>query len=327
MLNTFPNEVFYSIIKWVDLKTFSSILMLNKTHYSILNPCKWDIIDTINKPGSPVPLTIETYNNYKYMIDWITVIYNKIHIPESVIEIFMKKHDHTDQINKHLSKFDLKILLKYQKLSSSFIVKYYHLCDLETLILEQNIPEELLVKIVSENNLSYSQWHNLLVTQKYSLSFIEKNLNNINWYAVSCNKDVVTTEILIKYYDNLVWPELTKHGINQELIELFIHKLDNISWTNVAFFSKLSSDFIIKYKQYLNLQIIFRTQELKYDTIYYLLNRQDEFDKIESWINIALYQSLDYDFIFTNKHQLELKYLIRNPRIKRKHLFQIFEST
>lgn len=325
MLNIFPPEIVNDILKYIDLQTFSNIIQTNKKHNEIYYKNKderWSIIDNIKKPGSPVPLNIETFHNYRYCIDWVTIIYNKMYIPESVIEIFMKQEN--NDINESIARFDVKLILKQQKLSANFISKYYNLCGWENLILNQDIPLQLLFKIVSENTLSPTQWHNLLVTQKYDLIFIEQNIQNINWFAVSCNKDVITTEILLKYYDFLIWPELTKHGINEEIISIFIDKLDIISWNNIAFYSKLSSNFIIKYRNYLNVQILFRTQQLDYDTILYLIKNQDEFDNHESWINIALYQSLDYNFIKTYKENLSLTYLVRNPRIKRKDLYTLY---
>lgn len=332
MLNIFPTEIVYSILPWVDLKTYSSIISLNKQHYNTFfsknDPSlKWDIIDLINKRGSPVPLTLDTYFNYRFAIDWITIIYNKIRIPEHVIELFMKNGSNTKQDQENIKDtFDIKIILGSQKLSHDFLRKYHELCGWENLIVNQNLPEDLLIKIVSENHLSPTQWYNLWITQKYSIHFIDTYFDFAVWHAISSNKDVITTDVLNKYYDHLIWPQLTVHGINQEIIEAFIQKLDMISWTNIACFSKLSCDFIIKYRSHLNLQIIFRSQQVNSDTIIYLINLLDDFDKEESWINIALYQSLDFNFINKFKNELSSKYLIRNPRIKRKDIYNVYSK-
>ena len=328
MLNIFPTEIVYSILPWIDLKTYSSIILLDKHHYDTFfsndKPfLKWEIIDLIYKRGSPVPLTLETYFNYRFAIDWVTIIYNKIRIPEHVIELFMKNAE--DYIDTR-DRFDIKIILKSQNLSHEFLRKYHHLCGWENLIVDQNLPEDLLVDIVSKNELSPTQWYNLWITQKYSIQFIETNIQYAVWHAISSNKDVITTEVLTKYYDLLVWPQLTVHGINQEIIEVFIQKLDMISWSNIACFSKLTSDFIIKNRRHLNFQIIFRSQKLDSHTITYLINLLDDFDKEESWINIALYQSLDLNFISKYKNELCPKYLIRNPRIKRRDIYTVYSE-
>lgn len=327
MLNIFPTEIIYNIFTFLDIKTFSSILLTNKHNYNYLHELKWDIIDIMSSPGHPIPLNYYTYNNYKYCIDWITIIYNKTIIPESVVEIFMiknKLHDYSD-----ISKFNVKLLLKYQKFSHNFLLQYYHLCDYKTLLSHQNLPQSLINIIVSTNELDQNDWYNLLSTQIYDLNFIDNYIERINWHwhAVSINKDVINTEILSKYYNNLIWPELTKHGINQDILEIFIHKLDRVSWSNVAYYSKLSSDFILKYKSFLNPQILFRTQILEYDTIITLIHSQyNIFDIEESWVNVALYQFLDYDFIQKYKNNLSIKYLIRNPKIKRKDIFLIYNE-
>ena len=330
MLNTFPIEIIHSILQWIDLRTYSEIILLDKLHHNTFfsnnHSIKWETIDIIKKRGSPVPLTLDTYINYKFAIDWITIIYNKINIPENILELFMKGSLLTTNFLDDKDKFDIKIILKSQKLSHDFLRKYHHLCEWENLIVNQNLPEDLLIKIVSENELSPTQWYNLWTTQKYSIDFIDSYLNYIVWHAVSSNKNVITPEILTKYYDQLVWPQLTTHGLNQDIIEIFIHKLDLISWTNIACFSKLTPEFIIKYHRYLNLQIIFRSQELNTNTIIYLIRLLDDFDKEESWINIALYQTLDYNFIYNFKNNLSYKYLIRNPRIKRKDIYLIYND-
>lgn len=326
MLNIFPIEIVYNILVFVNIKTYSKILLLNKKHYNSFNPSKWNIIDNMKFANHPIPLNYNTYNNYKYNIDWITIIYNKTTIPESVIEIFMIK-DKSD--NDDISKFNIKLILKYQKLSHDFLLRFYQLCDWKILLSHQNLPQSLIEKIISENELDPIDWYNLLSTQKYNLEFINNNIERINWHwhAVSINKDVITTDILSKYYDNLIWPELTKHGINQDIIEIFIYKLDPISWSNVAYYSQLSNSFILKYISFLNPQILFRTQQLDHTTIIYLVNLQkDIFDIEESWVNIALYQSLDFNFIYTYKNNLSLKYLIRNPKIKRKDLYLIYDK-
>lgn len=319
MINVLPNEILFMIFKYINIKTFSSIILLNKNHFYILNNLKWDIIDIMLKPESPIPLNMETYTNYKYSIDWITIIFNKQIIPESVVEIFMK-HENENLFYK----FDVKLLVKYQKFSKEFILKYYKYFQFDDLIMYQNVPEELLENIISQYLLTPVDWYNILINQKYSLQFIDKHIDDIVWYALSCNKDIVTTDVLLKYYDFLIWPELTKHGINEDILQVFLHKLDPISWSNVAFFSKLSDSFILQHTDHLNLQIIFRSQLLQSDTIIKLVQSQDASEQIESWCNIALHQSLDYNFIYQHKHNLQLTYLIRNPRIKRKDLQLVF---
>lgn len=330
MINRFPNEIIFEILKYTDIKTFSSLLSSNIQNYNLLNPLKWEIIDSMINTGHPVPLNLETYNNFIFTIDWITIIYNKINIPESTIELFMINRSESESESINIHKFDINILLKYQKLSEQFLCKYYHLCDWKVLIIDQKLPIQILEKIISHH---YSEmfpmhWYNILYHQKYSLeNFIQKyGTEVINWYAVSCNKDAVTPDILVKYYDYLVWPELTKHGLNEEIIEMFIHKLDPISWSNIAFYSKLSSNFILKYRNSLNSQIILRCQTLNSETLLELLSTQEGYEKEESWINISLYQSLDYHFIKTHKDNLSIKYLIRNPRIKRKDLFVLYPN-
>ena len=75
----------------------------------------------------------------------------------------------------------------------------------------------------------------------------------MKWYIISSNKEIISLELIQKYGDRLILHELTKHGVNENIIIHYLPKMDLICWINVSQFTKLSMDFIKKHIDKLNL--------------------------------------------------------------------------
>lgn len=314
MYNKIPQEIWLKIFKYLNINTLSNIILLNKECYHIFNNIKfkWQLIDNMHDKGICIPLNIETYVEYRYCIDFMTLLYNEHHLPDKTID------------NLH-TEIDFSMLSKNQKLSDELLYKYHNrILNISNLLSQQILPYDLLIQYITNNNLNNSDWYNICKFQKLNADFIEKYIDKIDWHALSENKSILTYDIVNKYHDNLKWHKLCKLGLSEELINVFQHKFDMFCWYEIVMSSKLSDQFIIDNLNKVNLIAILTCQNLQESTIMKILQNVPFTEMEDTFNKIATRQELSKSFIIRYKSYLPLELLIRNPTIKRSYLKQIY---
>jgi hypothetical protein len=319
-LSSLPFEILLNIFKYMDVYSLSNLISTNNFFYNIINSNKWRLIDNlIDKNFIQIPNNIKTYNNYKYIINWTNIILHrkdthKIIIPEHVISWIPDLHD-------------LELISIYQKFSESLIRKLFYKLSWKNLLSHQILPVDIIEIIIFDSNriIDNQDWFNICSKQPITYEFIETYEHKIQWHPVSSNKHCVSFELIDKYSDKLIWQEITKHGINENILIKYTEKFDFICWSNISQFTKLSLNFIKCFLEHLDLNIIFRYQSINDE--YYIDELIDRFN-LDSDIyfqSISLNQPLGDFFLTKYKNQLSLKLLIRNKKILRSHLAKIYD--
>ena len=306
-----PYDILTHILKYTDVITISKLQCVNLHFYNTINPNKWHLIDNTPFNITFVPSTIETYNNYIYCINFFEILQSKKHIPEQIIE----------RINDYQT---LKLICLYQRFSETLLNKIYLKIHPQVLLSYQVLPTDILFHLTHNELLSFTNndWYMIWSKQKINLQYIEKYIDNVQWTPLSSNEYSVSFEFIEKYHTNISWHQLTKHGINEHIIEKYIFKFDSICWSNISQYTKLSKRFITKYINDLHIDIILRFQSLEEDILTTLLSSNDQ-SSIDHYSElISLNQKVSIDFIKT--HKLPLKHLVRNKKIPRKILANVF---
>jgi hypothetical protein len=319
-LSCLPFEILLNIFKYIDIYALSNLISTNKYFYNKINLNKWELIDNlIDKNFTQIPSNIETFNNYKYIINWTNIILNKkdthkIIIPESVISWIPDVHD-------------LELISIYQNFSEALIRKLFYKLSWKNLLSHQILPIDIIEIIIFDSNriIDNQDWFNIWSKQPITYNFIQNYEQKVQWHPVSSNKHCISFELIDKYYDKLIWQEVTKHGINERILIKYIHKFDNICWCNISQFTRLSTEFIKCFLQHLDLNIIFRYQSINEYYIDELINSFN-LDSDIYFQSISLNQPLGEFFLTKYKNELSLKLLIRNKKILRSHLAKIYNN-
>lgn len=315
-----PVEVWFVILKNVSLIDLSRLICINKYLYNLIKQNKWRLVDNLNeKSFKIIPKTKETFINFKYSIDWVSIILdnkeNKNYIPDYVIEWIEDK-----QI--------LEYMCIYQTFSEDTIRKVFSKINWRTLLLYQRkIPLDLIKYLVERYEISsFQMWDLIWLNENLDLNFITKYINNVRWHVISSNKEIITFDLIEKYGDRLILHEITKHGINEIIIKHYLSKMDMICWTNISQFTKLSMEFIKLHIDKLNLQFILTYQVIDEEFLEILIERLNELDKTMFFQSIALNQKLSYNFIQKYKNDLCIQNLIRNKKILRNDIYVTFDN-
>jgi hypothetical protein len=312
-INKLPNEIITSISKYLNVLSLSKLQCTSKSLYEKINSInKWYIIDNMINADyyKLIPKTKETFNNYRFCIDWKELIIQKCTIAEEVIEWI---EDYSDIV----------IISIYQNFSENLLGKVYNKISYSCLLSHQVLPISILYNIIDCNELTSTDWYYISLKQNIDLVFIEKYFDKIQWNPLSQNKNIINCKIIDKYHDKLIWQELTKHGINEYILINYITYFDFICWSNISQYSILSDIFMKMFLTFLDLDIIFRFQRIS-ET--FLISIVEKFIADESYYfeSIGLNQCLSKDFIIKFKEFLPLKTLVRNKNISRKLLSTIF---
>lgn len=314
-MNKIPVELWFDITRYLSIIDISHLSCINK-HFSILiKKNKWSFIDIIYQDTSNytiIPKTPETFQNFRFCIDWCNIILNnptkKEIIPSEIIEWMEDRQD-------------LEYICIYQTLSENTIRNSFNKIHWRLLLTYQILPFDLIEIIVDSYDLSNSDWNLIWLNPNITLDFITKNIDHAQWHIISANKELISLELIQKYGNRLSLHELTKHGINEQIIEYYLPKMDIICWINVSQFTKLSMDFIKTHIDKLNLQFIINCQEIKESYLEEIIQKRlDDNNHTMFFQAISLNQKLSYDFIKKYKNHLFLKNLIRNKWISRKDL-------
>ena len=312
-INNLPNEIISIISKYLNVLSLSKLQCTSKSLYKKIDSInKWYLIDNMINADyyKLIPKTKETFNNYRFCIDWKELIIQKCTIMEEIIEWI---EDYSD----------IAIISIYQNFSENLLEKVYNKISYSCLLSHQILPINVLYTIIESNELTSTDWYHISLKQKIDLGFIEKYNDKIQWNPLSQNINIVNYKIIEKYHDKLIWQELTKHGINEYILINYICYFDFICWSNISQYSVLSNDFMKMFLSFLDLDIIFRFQRIS-ET--FMISIVENFIADESYYfeSIGLNQCLSKDFITKYKKFLPLKILIRNRNIPRKLLSTIY---
>jgi hypothetical protein len=309
-----PFEIWLDIIKHTNVRTLSSLLCVNKQVYKALVLNRYELIDAIYKNSNNyeclVPKTKETLKTYSYIIDWTTIVCAKADIPHAIIE----------ELNEHI---DFVAVASYIIFSEELIRKYYHKIPLSILFSVQCVPYDILCQIATQTTLETHDWDNIWKHQAFPIDFVKRHIQHVNWLMISCNPKALSYDLINEYSDLLIWPEITKHGVAEFIIERYMHKMDIFSWSNACCYSRLSPDFLRKNIGIIDTTFVFHCQELDEELILELIEQEHEFEQENLWYKAASHQRLSRQFIETHKEKLPTHLLIRNPKIKRNDLYQL----
>jgi hypothetical protein len=306
-----PFHIWYIIFKHVDIKTLSAMSIVNKVFNEYITYHKWSIIDKMKVPGYPVPANEQTYLNYKYSVDWNSIILYGIHIPDSVIE--------------NILTFDyIQLLFSYRRLSDYIVRKFFHTVNWRNLLFNQTLSDDLLQRLVDNNNLYSSDWKMLWRYQSnITPRFVSKYYNYVDWECLSVNKNL-SLNVIEKYKNQLIWSEMTKTGLHEYILLKYIEKLDALSWVNVSWYSKLSPFFIKTFIKFLDKHVILHSQKVPEDILEYILESCNDSDLSEYLNVVAKYQPLSSSFIKKYKSFLNFNVLISNKYISKVDLQKIY---
>ncbi|NDG32040.1 hypothetical protein EB118_18440, partial [bacterium] len=261
-------DVIIRILQYTNLPTLSAFACVSKATYACVQTHKWDIIDHFDHTNY-IPNTHETNINYYLAIDWTTILI-KNKVPQSVLSTVL------------LDIQDIHIACIHQTLPEDVIRLHLHNLDHSALLCHQQLPLDIVEWIINNKMMNNSDWNALFRTQKcVNVALIQKYRHFVNWRSVSCNK-YLCGDVITEFYHNLIWPEVTKNGVNQHVLEQVIDLLDPISWTNVSWFSQLSHEFIHKYLALLDIRVILHTQDVPEDIIDSIVHTQPEYILIVS---------------------------------------------
>jgi hypothetical protein len=316
ILKTLPFEIWHKIFKYIDINTLSNLICTNKFFNIIIYNNFWYLIDNIidynHFDYTLIPATIQTFYKYKYLIDWNSIILhnqtcaNKT-IPESTV-VWIPN-------NK-----DLQIISTCQTFSDDLIRQVFYKINYKTLLSSQTIPIDILYKIIETNTLSTQDWYSVWNKQPIDYNFVLKYIDNVQWHPLSSNKNIVCYEIIQNYGENIIWQEFTKHSINQNILQSFIHKFDFICWSNISRFTELSETFIKTNFKHFELGSLIRYQRLSENLLDDIVSKFTETDFTFNFINILTYQKVSENFLLKyntyDKDQL-LRALLKNKRIPR----------
>ena len=311
-----PNEIILKIIGYTNVITLSKVSTINKKLHVLLHHNRYNIIDTFEDNYNVLPQNIQTYYNYKFIIDYPILISNKKNksrFSETILE---------ELIDNNI----ISINLVLEQLSERLIRKYYTLFTQNILALKIILPIDILEKLI--NKFADINWQMIWENQHLNLKFVLKYIDFINWRSLSNNEYTIKNniDILKQFYDRVIWPIITQYSIAEEIIEYFIDKIDAFSWINISINTKLSEGFIKRHVLKLDIVRILRCQKLNENFIEWLLNRDSLIsDDIElCWSEISNKQKLSKNFIIKYKNNLHLNLLIRNKNIKRQFLYKIY---
>lgn len=303
------------IIRFLDVKSLSSLTCSCKYFKTLIDKRRWEIIDNSikdYKKQNLIPKNLKTFYKHRYIIDLRLIQAQEIYIPEDVIYNLFPY-------------LNINIIATYQKLSPEALRIYKHHIYTSTLLKHQKLPIDVIKELAVGSDNDTLFWFNLCSNQQLPLDFILEYQDQIHWSALSKNALSITSEVINAYMDKLTWEEITKHGIAEHVILMNIDRMNFFTWDNISYYSVLSRDFIEKYLHNLNILaiIIFQEKSLDEELLIRITNNSKN-DTDAIWEKISSYCKLSLHFIEKYKNKLKFIQLVENKHIKRQHLAKVF---
>jgi hypothetical protein len=318
-----PYELWLDILKYTDVQTISNMICVNKYFNKQLDMELWTIIDNLyeRKRGVEqiiIPKTKQTYDKYRYLIDWSNIIlYNKQNNRKISEDVILWIPD----------KIDLEMICAYQTFSENLIRKVYKQLSWSSLLIKQTVPIDIIdYNITNGVTFSDSDWYNIWSQQKIDMNFVTKYIDKVQWHPLSSNKNIVSLEFIEMYNESIIWQEFTKHGISENIVIYFLDKFDFFCWSNLCRYTELSNEFIRTYLKYMDIGTVLRYQVLSQDLLNEIVDNFNETDFDFNFQTIAVYQPLSKDFIIKYKHNIPLRTIIRNKHIPRSFIHDIYKT-
>lgn len=317
-----PIELWLHILEFTDVRTVSKMCCVNMFFNQLVAQHRWEIVDHIISRSDNIeiviPATSETYKAYSYIVDFHNVLLStqsrKPRLSTDVLYAILEEN-----------LYDLNVLGQCCTYSEGFISSKWMHMDTEILARCQILPLSLITCLMeryNENPVALARTTDMICQhQMIPLWLIDRFPECINWHALSQNKETLTVEVIRKYRNKLVWPEVTKHGLVEDYIVEFMNHLTEFCWRNISCYSRLSDDFIIQNRKRLHTQSLLVFQKMQCSTIIQLIAPGGD----DVWDLASQHQSLTYDFIKKYKRQLNLRKLITNKDISRRHLYNVFK--
>ena len=221
--------IVWNTYKYCDLYTINNIKNLGKSYYDI-------VLDELHQR-----IIVFFKNN------WLNLS-NKINLKTSFdfIKKFQDKLD-WDSINKHrLSKLDIKYIREFRdRINWQFICSWRY---------ENRLTEDFIDEFSDELDWNYLSGNRF--TKRLSQELIRKNKDKVIWKDIS-KYQILDRAFILEFKDLLNWDLIISHQkIDERLLIEFENRLNwdlvsKLKFTQVKF----SSDFIIKYQDFHNLQV------------------------------------------------------------------------
>jgi hypothetical protein len=321
-----PNEIWYNIIKWFDIVTLSEFTRVNKSLNNLVNENLWLLVDNLHRITNTIliPKTIFTFNKYRYLIDWNTIVlYNQQHnkiIPEETITWIPDIQD-------------LEMICIYQTFSENLVRMIYPRISWPNLLSKQTVPLDIINIMIDGQSdyweLSISDWYNIWLYQPIDYDFIVNNIDNVQWHPLSSNKNAVSYQTINRFGNNIIWQEFTKHSLHEDVLEYFIEKFDFVCWSNISRYTNMSASFMKKHIKFLDIGSIIRYQtipEWLLNEIIQQLRPFEDFDLNFYMPSIATYQNISKKFILRYKNYIPLKTIVRNTKISRSLIHELYSN-
>jgi len=269
------------------------------------------------KKGDLMEFKINEYKyiyNLKYQINYIEKCSNDT---IDWYQISSTEYFNIDLLEYYENNFKNKIIIEESiVLNSKYIKKNLKKLDIKKIIKIQLLTEDLLVYIVENYKISERDWINISMNHIFSLNFIEKYKNFIDFGLLSMNVNI-TEEIIEKYKDKLDWEKISssrnitekfiekhkdklnwkilscKPGLSEEFIEKHQGELDIES---MVYYQKFSEEFIDKHSNDLGMQDILENQTLSEE---FIDKHKSKFSN-KDWELVIMYQKLSEEFIEDN---------------------------
>ena len=156
-----------------------------------------------------------------------------------------------------------------------------------------NIEDRIRLKIKYRFHIN---WIEVGCQPNLSLDFIKEFFDNFNVIDLIINQELpedFIEEKIIPICCSGIWLSLATH---QDLSENFIRKYkENILyWSRICQFQKLSHDFIVEHKDYVNFLTLARHKKLNIKTLKYILNLPNK-DQYDIWVPLCYFNNISYE--------------------------------
>ncbi|NBU33975.1 hypothetical protein EB118_03155 [bacterium] len=241
-------------------------------------------------------MNIQTRDNYVHAIDWAGIIYHSKTIPEFVFDSVMPLEDvivafvYHDMSEKLIRKFyefcNYKVLLSNQKLPLDILQSIISTHELS--ISDWNViwERQVFTSTFVQMYISHVNWYNLSTNKHLSEDIIQAYQEHLVWPEVT--KHSIHEHILVRYlhrldhisWTNVSWYSSLSHDFIRKNIDFLDKRVilhtqyvpidiiqtlveqDTNLFSIVAKYQKLTLEFIVYYKNFLNVAHLRSNQKI-----------------------------------------------------------------